>query len=68
MKTIQLNVTGMSCGHCVSSIEGGVGTQAGVETVDVDLSNGTVQITFDSNQVQEADLKETIEELGYDVA
>ncbi|WP_373903294.1 hypothetical protein [Geomicrobium sp. JCM 19038] len=25
-------------------------------------------MTFDSNQVQEANLKETIEELGYDVA
>ncbi|MBM7634391.1 copper ion binding protein [Geomicrobium sediminis] len=68
MKTIQLNVTGMSCGHCVSSIKGGVGTQAGVVEVDVDLSNGTVEIKFDSSKVQEIELKEMIEELGYDVA
>ncbi|GAK12837.1 copper ion binding protein [Geomicrobium sp. JCM 19039] len=68
MKTIELQVTGMSCGHCVSSIENGVGSKEGVDSVNVDLEKGLVTISFDTSQVQEADLKDTVEDLGYDVA
>lgn len=39
-----LHVQGMSCGHCVNSIEGSVGELNGVETVKVHLQDGKVEI------------------------
>ena len=43
-----VNVSGMTCGHCVSSVSEELESLAGVETVDVDLNSGgisTVTIT-----------------------
>ncbi|WP_144557768.1 copper ion binding protein [Shouchella miscanthi] len=67
MKTIELKVSGMSCGHCVSSIETGVGNMNGVDNVTVKLDEGRVTITFDSDQVNKGMLKLKIEDLGYDI-
>ncbi|GIN57299.1 copper chaperone CopZ [Lederbergia ruris] len=63
-----LNVQGMSCGHCVNSIEGSVGELNGVEIVKVHLQDGTVDVTFDPEKVDLKDITEVIEEQGYDVA
>ncbi|SDI56786.1 copper chaperone CopZ [Natribacillus halophilus] len=63
-----LNVQGMSCGHCVSSIEGNVGELYGVETVKVNLEGGKVDVTFDPDKVELKNITEVIEEQGYDVA
>ncbi|MCM3238225.1 copper chaperone CopZ [Heyndrickxia oleronia] len=67
MENITLTVNGMSCGHCVNSIEGSVGKLNGVKNVSVDLDNGKVQVKFDSNVVSLNEIKETIDDQGYDV-
>jgi copper chaperone len=63
-----LQVKGMSCGHCVSAVEGSVGELKGVTEVKVDLDAGTVAVDFDSSVVTIAQIKDTIDEQGYDVA
>ncbi|WP_066186508.1 MULTISPECIES: copper chaperone CopZ [Gracilibacillus] len=68
MQNITLKVQGMSCGHCVSSIEGNVGEMTGVESVKVHLEDGKVDVTFEAGQVNEQDIIEVIEDQGYDVA
>lgn len=68
MKKVELNVIGMSCGHCAKVIEGSVGSLPGVEKVLVDLKNGNVAIEFQSNLVTMEQIKETIDEQGYDLA
>lgn len=68
MQSVTLNVLGMSCGHCVQSIEGALGKLAGVESAKVDLSAGQVSVTFDDAAVSVEKIKETIEDQGYDVA
>lgn len=65
MEQVTLNVTGMSCGHCVNSIEGAL-RSVGVSG-KVDLASGTVAIEYDKGQVALEEIKETIEEQGYDV-
>ncbi|MFS0728402.1 cation transporter [Paenibacillus sp. 1P07SE] len=65
MKNITLNVTGMSCGHCVNSIESAL-KEVGVES-KVNLSDGTVDVSYDENKLSLASIKETIEEQGYGV-
>lgn len=63
-----LKVSGMSCGHCVSSIEGSVGELDGVSNVKVRLEEGLVDVEFDSSTVSLETIKETIDDQGYDVA
>ncbi|MCT1904462.1 copper chaperone CopZ [Oceanobacillus sp. FSL W8-0428] len=68
MENITLNVQGMSCGHCVNSIEGNVGELDGVESVKVHLEDGKVDVTYNADKVELKDITEVIEEQGYDVA
>lgn len=62
-----LKVEGMSCGHCVSSVEGSVGALSGVSSVKVNLDAGLVDVEFDENAVSLDKIKETIDEEGFDV-
>lgn len=62
-----LKVKGMSCNHCVNSIQGSVNQLAGVSSVEVNLSSGEVAVEFDNQQTTLEQIKETIEEQGYDI-
>lgn len=63
-----IKVQGMSCNHCVNSVEGSLGKLAGVSSVKVNLQAGEVSVEFDNEQTTLEQIKETIEEQGYDVA
>lgn len=67
MEKVTLNVNGMSCGHCVNSIEGSVGNLKGVEFVKVHLNAGNVDVKFNPSEVSLDKIKETIDDQGYDV-
>ncbi|MGE7692445.1 copper chaperone CopZ [Lysinibacillus sp. NPDC097214] len=67
MQNVTLNVQGMSCGHCVNSVEKSVGALVGVEQVKVNLADGLVDVAFDETQVSLDQIKETIDDQGYDV-
>ncbi|MEE3951956.1 copper chaperone CopZ [Peribacillus frigoritolerans] len=67
MENVTLNVSGMSCGHCVNAVEGNVGKLSGVESVKVHLETGKVDVAFDKEKVSLEKIKETIDDQGYDV-
>lgn len=67
MENILLNVSGMSCGHCVSAVEGSVGKLNGVNQVKVHLESGKVDVAFDQEKVTLEEIKEAIDDQGYDV-
>ncbi len=67
MEQVTLKVQGMSCGHCVNSIEGSVGELHGVSKVKVHLEKGTVDVEFNNQEVTLEKIKETIDDQGYDV-
>lgn len=62
-----LKVEGMSCGHCVNSIESSVGELKGVSSVKVDLAGNEVTVEFENEETLNQ-IKETIEDQGYEVA
>ncbi|CAM4319600.1 MULTISPECIES: copper ion binding protein [Paenibacillus] len=64
MKNETLHVEGMSCGHCVKSVEGAV-KNIGADA-KVNLEQKTVEVSFDESVSLEA-IKNAIEEQGYDV-
>jgi copper chaperone len=67
MSTVTVTVTGMTCGHCASSVREEVASIPGVTAVDVDLATG--KVTVDSDQgVQPAAIQDAIEEAGYQLA
>lgn len=62
-----LNVEGMSCMHCVNAVKSSVGALPGVSKVEVDLPTKKVSVTYDGNQVKLDNIKEAIEDAGYEV-
>ena len=67
MQNVTLNVQGTSCGHCVKAVESSVSELNGIESVKVNLDEAKVAISFNDAQVSLEQIKETIEEQGYDV-
>ncbi|AZS15505.1 copper ion binding protein [Paenibacillus lutimineralis] len=65
MKNITLKVQGMSCQHCVNSIEGALKEIGAIGKVD--LNSESVDVTFEESQVSMELIKETIEDQGYHV-
>ncbi|WP_407270693.1 copper chaperone CopZ [Radiobacillus sp. PE A8.2] len=64
----QLDVKGMTCGHCKMSVNGALTDLDGVSNVEVNLETGKVEVTYDENKVDTEKLKEAVEDQGYDVA
>lgn len=65
MANTTLNVQGMSCGHCINSVENAV-KELGA-TANVDLANHSVTVDYDEANVSLTAIKEAIEDQGYDV-
>ncbi|WP_432927944.1 heavy-metal-associated domain-containing protein [Microbispora sp. CA-135349] len=65
--TATYTVTGMTCGHCVSSVSEEVGAVAGVTDVRVDLASGLLTVETDGG-VDDAAIVAAVREAGYDVA
>ncbi|SDI58574.1 MULTISPECIES: copper ion binding protein [Paenibacillus] len=65
MKQATLQVEGMSCNHCVNSIEKAI-KELGAEG-KVNLSGKTVTVDYDESKLTIETIKEAIEEQGYEV-
>ncbi len=65
MQKTVLKVEGMSCGHCVNTIETTLKNLGA--NGKVDLANKTVIVEFDENKVSLDAVKAAIEDQGYDV-
>ncbi|WP_274366180.1 cation transporter [Paenibacillus thermotolerans] len=65
MTNVVLQVQGMSCNHCVNSIEKAL-KEIGA-TGSVDLGQGTVAVQYEEGKLSLDAVKEAIEEQGYDV-
>ncbi len=50
----QLNITGMSCGHCVSHVKSALEEVEGVSLADVSLEEHRASVAFSSEVADEA--------------
>jgi copper chaperone CopZ len=66
MQTLTYSVPGISCGHCRTAITAEVSGVPGVSAVDVDLAGKVVTVT--GAGVDDAAVRDAIDEAGYDVA
>ena len=62
-----VNVSGMTCGHCVSAVSEELESLAGVEDIAVDLNAGGVStVTITSTQeLSPSEIGEAVAEAGY---
>ncbi|WP_416731802.1 copper chaperone CopZ [Fictibacillus sp. JL2B1089] len=67
METKTLDVEGMTCGHCKVAVTNALNELDGVKNVVVHLETGKVEVELDSSKVTEAEMREAIEDQGYDV-
>jgi copper chaperone CopZ len=65
--TQNYTVTGMTCGHCVSSVTEEVQEIPGVENVEVVLATGSLTVTS-TDQVDDNAVKAAVEDAGYALA
>lgn len=66
-ETKTFNVEGMSCMHCVNAVKNSVGSLPGIGKVDVDLEGKKVAVVFDADKINIEEIKDKIEEAGYEV-
>ena len=64
MATTTYTVTGMTCGHCVSSVKQEIGKIDGVTSVDVDLASGLVRVDS-AGELAETEVAAAVDEAGY---
>ncbi len=62
-----LNVRGMTCNHCKSSVQNALCRLPGVSKVEVDLTSGEVRVAYDETRLDEAALRRAVEDIGSDV-
>lgn len=67
-ETLQLSVTGMTCGGCENAVKRTLLQTAGVESVTASHDANLVSVTFDAGRVTPSVLREKIEALGYEIA
>jgi len=66
VKTIKLNIDGMSCASCVNNIESALNKTAGVDKATINITNDTGQVSFDETKLTEADILTVVKNSGYE--
>jgi len=62
-----LTAPGISCGHCVATVEGAIGALDGVSRVEADADTQRVDVAFDPSRVSVVRIESALAEAGYPV-
>ncbi len=64
MKTVELNIDGMTCGHCARLVEMALQSVPGTEDVQVNLDEGRASLEA-AQEVEVSQLLGAVEKAGY---
>ena len=67
MNTIQLSITGMTCGGCVNSVQKVLTALPGVQSAEVTLTPGQARVVVDPARLDRAALVQAIVDAGFGV-
>ena len=65
---ITINIDGMSCMHCVASVNNALQDLDGVNSVEVSLEQKNAVVEFDNAKPSAEDLINTVEDIGFDAS
>jgi len=68
MEQTHFGISGMTCMGCVASVKKVLTAIPGVSKAEVTLKPGQAQVEFDAAQTGVAQLRQAVEDAGYDVA
>jgi copper chaperone CopZ len=68
MKTTRLKVSGMTCEHCVDTVEKTLRNRPGVRNATVHLDSGAAEVEYEEGKVAPEQLIAAVEEEGYSAA
>lgn len=68
MAKTQLKVEGMTCDHCKVAVTNALKELDGVTSVEVSVEKGKADVEYDEAKVGTDQMKDAVEEQGYDVA
>ncbi|WP_092103795.1 heavy metal translocating P-type ATPase [Pontibacter chinhatensis] len=60
-------VEGMTCASCANSIQSMLNAREGVAEANVNFAGKTVQVAYDAQEVNPVQLRETVQEIGFDI-
>jgi len=63
MTTKNIKIEGMSCEHCVASLKKELSNLKDLVIKEVNI--GTAEVEYDTNQISEETLKDSVETAGY---
>ncbi|GLJ39840.1 hypothetical protein SUGI_0814570 [Cryptomeria japonica] len=66
LENLEVNVIGMTCAACSCSVEKALLNLNGVSRASVALLQNKADVTFDPSKVKEEDIKEAIEDAGFE--
>ena len=67
MRKDTITVEGMSCNHCKLAVETAVKKLNGVVMAEVELTAKTLQIEYDNGQVDLRQIRQAVEDAGFEV-
>lgn len=65
MARTTLNVTGMTCNHCVMSVKNALEELAGVRSARVDLDAGEAVVDYDEGKTSPREMTTVVADAGY---
>ena len=63
MSTLDLEIDGMSCSHCVASVRQALSELPGVDVKNVAI--GAAQVSYEADKVSPEDIVLAVEDAGY---
>ena len=63
----EIKVVGMHCPSCVNAVQLSLTDVDGIDDAKADLDSGITKVTLDTDKVSDADIKEAVEEAGFNV-
>ncbi|MBP1715059.1 MAG: copA [Deltaproteobacteria bacterium] len=67
LKKTRFSISGMTCASCAARIERGLKSMAGVQEAHVNLATEKADVIYKTGEVEEKNLVQTIQDLGYQV-
>ena len=67
MKRYQIDISGMTCEHCVNSVTGAIQAVAGVRACSVNLSSKCASVEIDESGASVAEAAQAVISAGYSV-
>jgi copper ion binding protein len=67
MEKVTFPVRGMTCEGCQAAVEKAIGGLVGVDSTIVNLQEGSATVDFDQSVIGVQQMKNAVEEAGFDV-